>query len=59
MNGLFVGIRKCLFPKLNNKSHKLYYQGPYIARKQVCRNYDVIPIMMLIVNSRVLESFKF
>ena len=29
-----------------------------MAKKQVCRNYDVISMMMLIVNSRVLEKFQ-
>ena len=31
---------------------------PKHGQKQVCRNYDVISIMMLIVNSRVLEKFQ-
>ena len=46
------------FLKLNSKFLKLFYQGPYMARKQVCRKYDVISIMMLIINSRVLEKFQ-
>ena len=28
------------------------------GQKQVCRNYDVISMMMLVVNSRVLEKFQ-
>ena len=33
--------------KIKQKLSKLYYLGPYNARKQVCKNYDVIFIMML------------
>ena len=29
-----------------------------MARNQVCKNYNVISMMMLIVNSRVLEKFQ-
>ena len=29
-----------------------------MARKQVCRKYNVISIMMLIINSRDLEKFQ-
>ena len=49
-------IMECLFLKLNSLFLKLYYKGPDLARKQVCRNYDVIFIMMF--NSK-WQGFKF